>query len=224
MSKTPITAVDRIYHEIQEMIVYGEMKPGKRLVHRQLAAQFGTSRIPILETIRRLEGDGLVVSYPNYGAQVREWSVHEVEGVYLAREALEGVACRLFALNASRADKVLLEDYSQMFNETAAQGDFMASNKADVELHLHIVRSSKCDALYRLVENSCLITTSMGAVHNTTDSPVDVLTPVGAHDGLVHALVSGDSVSAETAGKKHISDALQKLLVLHRLDEITPPE
>ena len=54
MSK-PETAGDRIYHEIRSLIVSGEIKPGDRLVQRQLAGQFGTSNIPVVEAIRRLE-------------------------------------------------------------------------------------------------------------------------------------------------------------------------
>lgn len=61
------TAADSVYQTICENIISAKWAPGKRLVHRQLAKEFGTSNIPVVEALRRLESDGLVTSYPNAG-------------------------------------------------------------------------------------------------------------------------------------------------------------
>ncbi|HIE27885.1 TPA: hypothetical protein EYP66_11420 [Candidatus Poribacteria bacterium] len=40
--------------------------------------------------------------------RVKTWTAEEIEVVYLVREALEGIACRLFAERASEMDRMAL--------------------------------------------------------------------------------------------------------------------
>ena len=53
--------------EIERMILASEIPPGRRVNENQLAARFGTSRGPIREAIRALEGAGMVETIPNRG-------------------------------------------------------------------------------------------------------------------------------------------------------------
>src|SRR5438046_2145375 len=99
------TSGDRVYQAIRGLILSGELAPGDRLVQRQLARRFGTSNIPVVEALRRLEYDGLVEGCANWSSTVRRWTFADIEALYLAREALEGVTCRLFAERAGMAER-----------------------------------------------------------------------------------------------------------------------
>jgi len=57
--------------EIERLILSGEIAPGRKINENQLAVRFGTSRGPIREALRTLEGAGLVETIPNRGAFVR---------------------------------------------------------------------------------------------------------------------------------------------------------
>ena len=61
---------DRVTNSIRELILSGQLQPGSRIGQEQLAEQFGTSRIPVREALKRLESDGLVSLVPNSGAWV----------------------------------------------------------------------------------------------------------------------------------------------------------
>ena len=103
--KSPTTLYEDVYQRLRRMIVARELLPGFRLVLRNVAKQLGTSTMPVLEAIRRLEHDGLVTQIPKWGASVKEWSDHEqMEALYI-RRALEGEAARLFVLTANRGHK-----------------------------------------------------------------------------------------------------------------------
>src|SRR5438874_1341868 len=99
--KSPTTLHQDVYKRIKAMIALQQLAPGTKLVLRSLAKELGTSTMPVLEAIRRLEHDGLVTQTPKWGAYVKEWTNHERLEAYHIRRALEGEAARLFVLKAT---------------------------------------------------------------------------------------------------------------------------
>lgn len=214
------TVADRVYRSMREDISTAALKPGERLVLRQLAKQFGTSNIPILEALRRLEGDGLTVSYPNAGAQVKVWHESDVKGAFLARQALEGVTSRLFAKQATDLDRAKLVEYARRFDEACVQGDVNGAIKLDIQLHLFIARCgnsqnfdmSNPPTLFRLAENSYIVARAVYSAYRD-GSEVDVIREsVGSHAELVEALNSGNEDLSEQAAKQHVQQAIDGLL------------
>lgn len=80
---------------LSEAIVRGILKGGVQLRQDALAAEFGISRIPVREALRKLEAEGLVTFHPNRGAVVSELSRTEVQEIYEIRVLLESKALRL---------------------------------------------------------------------------------------------------------------------------------
>jgi DNA-binding GntR family transcriptional regulator len=206
----PITTTERIYQQIKALILNAELMPGKHLVQRQLAERFGTSSIPIIEAFRRLERDGLVVSHPNAGTRVKTWTRNDIEGVYLMREVLEGLTCRIFVERASVRDKAELIDYGRKYDDICRVGK--SPVEIDIALHLHIVRSSQSPAMYNAIENSCILTSTIQSVSEAFSEPPEYKPLVGVHDDLISALVGGDACKGEDAGKRHIRVSLEKIL------------
>ncbi|MGW9114986.1 GntR family transcriptional regulator [Microbacterium sp. NPDC055683] len=65
MDMTPIVVMkdrlgDHVYARLGELIVEGALHPGQRLRDLDLAAELGVSRMPVRETLIRLEREGLV--------------------------------------------------------------------------------------------------------------------------------------------------------------------
>jgi DNA-binding GntR family transcriptional regulator len=82
-------AVSRVVDEIKEMIVSGELLPGRQLRQEHLAAALGVSRLPVREALRQLVAEGLVVHEHNVGFAVARLNRAEFEQVYLMRRLLE---------------------------------------------------------------------------------------------------------------------------------------
>ena len=201
------TVSERIYGELRDMIESGKLKPGMRLVQRDLAEQLKTSNIPIVEAIRRLEHDGLVVSMPNCGAQVIDWSVDEMECAIMVRSSLEQVAARLCAVRATDEQREKLRHLDQKFSEYAAAGDVAECRATDTALHALIVKCSGSRLLIRMLNNSRVITNT---IRNLTWLPVVVSRP-NIHSALIEAIVSGNEEQAETEAKLHIEDLLSRV-------------
>src|SRR6478752_9913203 len=89
--------VDRLAATIQARVLSGEFASGSRLRQESLAAEFGVSRTPVREALRKLQASGLVEMLPRRGALVRGPSAREVREAYEVRAELEGLAASLAA-------------------------------------------------------------------------------------------------------------------------------
>ena len=203
--KSNKTASEQIYSRLRDMIERGELKPGMRLIQRDLAAQLNTSNIPIVEAIRRLEHDGLVVSSPNRGAQVINWSVDEMESAIIIRSALEQVAARLCAVRATSEQRAKLKDLAGRFKECAMDGDVEGCLKNDANLHALIVKCSGSRQLARMLSNSRVITNT---IRNIVWLPARASRP-DIHDGLIDAIVAGNEELAEAQARGHLEELLE---------------
>jgi DNA-binding GntR family transcriptional regulator len=100
---------------LREAILSDHLKPGQRLVERDLCQQTGVSRSSIREALRYLESEGLVESRGPKGMFVSVLTLQQAMEVYEVRAALEAEAARHFADRASDADIAkLCEAYARV--------------------------------------------------------------------------------------------------------------
>ena len=94
-SPTPAwTAEEEAYQYIQRRIRMGQFRASARLVPEAIAAEIGTSRMPVRGALRRLASEGLVEIRANRGAIVRGLNEREMVEAFEMRAVLEGLAAR----------------------------------------------------------------------------------------------------------------------------------
>ena len=54
----PVPLRQRIYQALEELIIFGALRPGQHLVESRLAHRLGVSRVPIREALQLLYRDG----------------------------------------------------------------------------------------------------------------------------------------------------------------------
>jgi len=138
--RPPLAAVrERVREELRERIVTGVLRPGDRLVERDLAEDLGVSRVPVREAIRSLEADGFVVVQSPRRVVVRRLSRVDVEELFDVREALEVLAT---GLACQRVDPPALRRLKRAVTEAAralASGNINQAADANVRFHQEIV-------------------------------------------------------------------------------------
>lgn len=196
--RNPITLHEEVYGRIKEMIVRQQLLPGSRLILRNLAKQLGTSSMPVLEAIRRLERDGLVTQIPKWGASVKEWTEDDRLEAFHIRRALEGEAARLFVMRATPLQRETLVELCQKL-EDFAPTDPMAALETDIQFHVHIARSTGYGRLAQLIEISKI---PLAIFWRCVHFPIIV----GKHRSLAKALLGNDPDVAMLAMWKHVED------------------
>jgi GntR family transcriptional regulator, trigonelline degradation regulator len=91
----------QIVQTLRKAILQGRFAPGARLVERELCELMGVSRVSVREAFRQLESEGIIENIPNRGPVVATLSRAQVKDVYEVRQALEALAAKLFASNAT---------------------------------------------------------------------------------------------------------------------------
>jgi len=86
-----------VYRRLKDRIISGTLAPDTRLIELSIAAEFGVSRTPVREALKRLAAENLVLSDRARGMVVHAPSADEIEDVFVMREALDGLAARLAA-------------------------------------------------------------------------------------------------------------------------------
>ncbi|MCB9959028.1 MAG: GntR family transcriptional regulator [Rhodospirillaceae bacterium] len=81
-----------------------ELAPGEIINETSLAQEFGVSRGPVREAVRRLQGIQLVTREPYMRARVVTLSPREMIELFEMREAIEGYAARLAARRISERE------------------------------------------------------------------------------------------------------------------------
>jgi DNA-binding GntR family transcriptional regulator len=120
MAKTAQDAalVDRLAADIQARVLSGEFASGSRLRQESLATEFGVSRTPVREALRKLQAAGIVQLEPRRGARVRGPSAREVREAYEVRAELEGLAAALAATRIRDEDLRRLREAQTMFEDS----------------------------------------------------------------------------------------------------------
>jgi DNA-binding GntR family transcriptional regulator len=88
---------DVIADALRVRIMSGQLKPGERLREDAVAEEFGVSRVPVREALRRLESEGFINLTPYRGATVSETSQQDSLELMQVRRGLETMAARLAA-------------------------------------------------------------------------------------------------------------------------------
>jgi DNA-binding GntR family transcriptional regulator len=102
---------------IRAWIMEGVLVQGDRLIEREMCEQLGVSRNTLREAFRQLEAEGFVEMRPHRGPTVRRITPDEARQLYELREALEGLAIRLFT---ERASEQQLTELSRAYDDLAA--------------------------------------------------------------------------------------------------------
>jgi DNA-binding GntR family transcriptional regulator len=101
--------VDQVYRALLDAISDGSLAPGARLTQEDIAARLAVSRQPVLQALRLLKKEGLVLDAPGRGVLVAPLDAAWIAQVYEVRGALDALAARLAAERRAVLDPKLVE-------------------------------------------------------------------------------------------------------------------
>jgi len=168
--------VDRVAAPLREQVISAlraaildfRLRPGQRLVERELIEQLGVSRTTVREALRELTSEGLVTIVPQRGAVVSAPSLAEAEDLYDIRAVLESILVERFVERATDEQIDRLVAAVEHFAEaTAGTRDIRVILDAKDAFYEVLVEGAASPALQNIIEGiqarvRLLRATSMG--------------------------------------------------------------
>ena len=112
-----------LYDSIKERLLEGQYAAGEKLVVETLRQEFGVSKQPVMEAMRRLSSDKLVHILPQVGCQVAEYSPQEVEDFFVLFGGFEGTIAAVAATRRTDAQLAQLERIAALADHLIGSSD-----------------------------------------------------------------------------------------------------
>ena len=198
-----ITSTDKTFLLLRKDIVEGIIASGSKLSETELATNYAVSRAVIREAINRLESCHLVERKANVGARVVSISTEGLMELYQVREALEGMAARLAAINMTDDEITDLNTLLGTHFQTVKDGETYYQEAGDLDFHYRIILGSKNSQLISILMNSIYHLIRMYRVQLGMSGP-RVTTAFDEHNQIVQAISNRDAELAEILMRRHI--------------------
>jgi DNA-binding GntR family transcriptional regulator len=194
-----------VAQKLREAIMSGNLKPGQRLVERELCEMMGVSRPSIREALRLLEADGLVNTVPHRGPMVSTISLEEARQLYAARAVLEGFAGRECARLHDPIVVRRIGDALNRLKAALAESDMMATLETKTDFYAALIGGCQNTFIERMLKPlhdriTLLRITSMSQPKRVNKSLREVT-------AIWRAIQSGDEDLAERCCVDHVKAA-----------------
>ena len=207
--------VDQVYQALLDAISDGSLAPGARVTQEDLAERLAVSRQPVLQALRLLKKDGLLLDAPGRGLLVAPLDAEWIGRVYQVRGALDALAARLAAQRRHALDPRLIEQ-----GRRAARGrDIKAMIEADIAFHAAIYAASGNPLIERSAQLHWVhLRRVMGAVLQASRQRETIW---DEHAAIAAAIGAGDAKLATRLVEDHGRQASENLLA--RLTDVLKP-
>jgi len=203
------SAGQHVFDHLKRLIVTIELLPGASLSEAGLMAQLEVGRTPLREALRRLADEGFVTIYPRRGIVVRQLGLADAQYVFESRAVIEPANARSAALAIDAQQKAALESIAEAVDMAERAGDLETFMERDMNLHLTIARIGGNHIMTgfpeRLVSfNAWLWFTQLKRYGMKTSD-------LAPHQEIVAAIIAGDADSAESAMRRHVAIARERM-------------
>ncbi len=195
------------YERLRSMIFSGSLPAGEALQEKKLAERLGVSRTPVREAMTRLTMEGLVQRSAGLTPVVRRLSTSDFIEILHIRRLLEVEAAGLAAQKGGS------EELADIRKRIAAFAQGHVPSPPD-----HIAADDQLHACVAALAGSSLLT---GLIHDLRQKtkifdmgrvPERFEPGIAEHLEIIDAIMSRDSVRAETAMRNHIDNVRMSVI------------
>ncbi len=201
---------DIIFEHLRQEFLSGTVKPGDRLIERDIAAKLNVSRTPVREALRKLESEGFVEYLPRKGMIVRGFNLSEIKEIYDIRKELECLAVRNAIQNMTEQDIQTMQgilrqledqDYCDPVENMSAR-----LNNFD-ECILNLAQMPLVKSFIGILRDSLTRYKKINLSHAPRRK-----TAIEEHKAILRAMIAKDVALAEKLTVEHIENARKELL------------
>jgi DNA-binding GntR family transcriptional regulator len=212
MSKAAHKTLSKFVHStMREWILTGRYEPGARLDQAALINELEVSLIPLRETLRQLEAEGLVKIYPHRGAFVAERSPSEVQEIARIRVVLEELAVQQAVLCLDEATLQRMTKLNKQMDQAVRSKDMARMLSLNEQFHFVIYEACDQPLLLQMIRS--LWDRNRLYRQRTLYNEAQVRQSQVEHREMLAALQSRDAKQAGRVIRQHIQRVTHDILV-----------
>lgn len=192
-----------IVQDLENRIIKGELKPGERIIEKELCETYGISITPVREALRVLESQGFISHEPRKGVSVAKITVEEAEDIYRINAYLESLATYLAVKNQ---DPKVLEElkkiHAKMVKLAESKKITVPYKNLHIKFHEIIVCASKNKKLIQMIQTFTKQTKHYR--FTALIMPERIKSSLEIHEKLIRFFEEGNAKKAESLRKKSI--------------------
>ncbi len=202
---------EQVIAALRDAILDFKLKPGQRLVERELIEMLGVSRTTVREALRELTSEGLVTVVPQKGAIVTAPSLDDAIDLYEVRAALESLVVKRFVERATdeQVERLVqtIESLATLAERSTDIRELLAGKDRFYEV---LIEGANSSAMQQLLEGiqarvQVLRATSLSEAGRMTEVVVELR-------AVVAAIAQRDSKRAQKLCAAHIHAAARTAL------------
>ncbi len=141
------------YQAIRSSLMRSRLKPGQKLIAREVAADLGISVTPVRESLLRLVSEHGLVMDDRGSVMVPTLNLDRCVEIRDLRTLVEGEGAARAAQLATEADILELCAIHDRYLRTEQDEDFSAALAENENFHFALCRLARSPVLFRIVEN-----------------------------------------------------------------------
>lgn len=203
----------QVESRLKSALILGMLKPGARLVTKEIAQQLGTSITPVREALLRLVASGALDVTPAQAFLVPAISECHYQEIATIRKVLEGMAVQKATREMNKAGLLRLSQLRDCFL-SAKKVSVEAALKANRDFYFQLFHYADMPTLMELIEQ---LWVRVGPSFNYLYPRFEEIASMPHnYDVLIEALTEKDEIRSVAAIHKNIADDSDILLRQYR--------
>jgi len=203
----------RVYRQIREMILNGEIEPGQTITIQSVSDAFRVSAMPVREALRRLMAEQALTVVSGRSVGVPVLTRARLADLRRVRAEIEPLAGSWAAARIAEPDLQRLADLVDRMQDAAARTDGRLFVPANHDFHFTVYRAANSPALLGIIESLWL---QIGPYFHVLRASGNWHEANAAHRAMLAALRERNGAAAAAALRQDIDEAAATLSDLLR--------
>lgn len=209
---------ERVYNHLRELIVWGQLAPGSRIVESDIARYLDVSRTPVRDALRRLQHEGYILSSrrrKEHRLVIAPLTWTDAREIFDMVAMVEGLAAGEAARATPEAREVLSDELTALNGELAAvaRNSTLTSRRlfdADMKFHRRYVEAGAGPRLIAL--HDAIKPQAERYLHLYTNSLMgEIGRSVEEHDVIIERIRNGSVTGTRSAVQRNWRNAAARI-------------
>ena len=202
------TLQERVFRQLSDLILDGEIAPGQLVKIQALAEAFGVSTMPVREALKRLTAAKALTAVSGRSIGIPPLSLDRLDDLHRVRIEIESIAAEWAAPNVGHDGIEALNDQLARMKSATAAGDVKGYLRANRAFHFIVYGAAGSEALLSFIESLWLqISPYFNLLHGSGNYAVSNK----QHEAMLAAIRAGDKSALKAAVRADIDGAYDVL-------------